>query len=336
MAQNLQIAGQPLELRDMAHSDERDVLALHQQIFSSALQGDWFQWKYVQGRGDGVGIWNDRKDLIAYCGGFPRRMLYHGQPADFLQVGDLMVSPEWRGVLTRKNPFWYACEHLYTTRLGKNHPYKVGFGFTHARAARLHIKQGLSWDGGNVPHLQWQVAQRKPLAGPQWLWKIAPLAPDAPHLRTTVDKAWQAMQRDTQQYTIGIRDADYLSWRFNQRPDKSYRLFTLRRIWDLKPLGVIVLSQPSHPGEAVQWIDWIGPARHVAQACLAALQIADQDGAKTMTAWASPAVAGLLVSTEPEYLAPAAEICILTPSDLTPQQLPGLNLWVMAGDTDFL
>ena len=163
---------------------------------------------------------------------------------------------------------------------------------------------------------------------------MEPLAAKA--LRDTVDRAWQAMRRETQGYTIGIRDADYLSWRFNQRPDKAYRLFTLRRIWDLHPLGVIVLSQPSHPGEAVQWIDWVGPARHLAQACLAALRIAAADGAESMTAWASPAVAGLLTATHPKFLAPAAEICILTPSDLTPEQVPALNLWVMAGDTDFL
>ncbi|MEG3064114.1 MAG: GNAT family N-acetyltransferase [Comamonas sp.] len=332
MSKKLQIAGQQLELRDMTHSDQGDVLALHHQIFSSALHSDWFEWKYVQGLGDGVGIWNDQQALIAYCGGFPRRVLHQGQAADFLQVGDLMVSPEWRGVLTRKNPFWYACEHFYKSRLGQHHPYKVGFGFTHARAARLHIKQGLSWDGGNVPHLQWQVAQHKPL--PNWLWRVEPLAAKA--LRDTVDRAWQAMRRETQGYTIGIRDADYLSWRFNQRPDKAYRLFTLRRIWDLHPLGVIVLSQPSHPGEAVQWIDWVGPARHLAQACLAALRIAAADGAESMTAWASPAVAGLLTATHPKFLAPAAEICILTPSDLTPEQVPALNLWVMAGDTDFL
>lgn len=336
MQKNLQIAGQQLVLRDLAPADMDHVLTLHHHIFSSGLHSDWFEWKYVQGRGEGVGIWNAQQALIAYCGGFPRRVLQQGQAADFMQVGDLMVSPEWRGVMTRKNPFFHACAHLYTTRLGKNHPYKVGFGFTHSRAAKLHIKQGLSWDGGHVRHLQWQVAQGPGHSGPQWLWRVEPLAADAPHFRATVDRAWQAMRRETQQYTIGVRDADYLSWRFVQRPDKSYRLFTLRRLWDWHPLGVIVLSQPSHPGEAVQWIDWVGPARHLAQACRAALRIAAQDGAATMTAWASAGVAERLASSEPDFLPPAAEICILTPSDLTPQELPRLNLWLMGGDTDFL
>lgn len=332
MQQDLQIAGQPLTLRDMAHSDMGDVLALHQRIFNSALHGDWFEWKYVQGRGEGVGIWNDRQELIAYCGGFPRRVLQQGQPTDFLQIGDLMVSPEWRGVLTRKNPFFYACEHLYSTRVGKGQPYQAGFGLTHARAARLHIKQGLSRDAGNVRHLQWRVGP--PVS--DWLWRTQPLSTDARRMRATIDRAWQAMRREAQDYTMGLRDADYVTWRFTRRPDKSYRLFTLRRIWDLHPLGVIVLSQPSQPGEAVQWIDWIGPVRHLAQACKGALRIAAQDGAATMTAWASAAVAELLTPTDPEFLAPVAEIGILTASDLTPQQSSRLNLWLMAGDTDFL
>lgn len=333
MHKDLQIAGQQLELRDMAHSDMGDVLALHHQVFSSSLQPDWFEWKYVQGQGEGVGIWNDRQQLIAYCGGFPRRVLQQGQATNFLQIGDLMVSPEWRGVFTRKNPFFYACEHLYTTRLGNDRPYKVGFGFAHARSTRLHVKQGLGRDGGAVPFLQWQVAQRKPL--PEWLWRVQPLAPDAPNLRATVDRAWQAMRRETQDYTIGIRDADYLSWRFSQRPDKSYRLFTLRRIWDLQPLGVIVLSQPSQPGEAVQWLDWVGPVRHLAHACLAALRIAAQDGAPTMNTWASATVTELLASTEPGFLPHIANISIRAPADMA-SSAPDLKLWLMAGDTDFL
>ncbi|MET1114289.1 MAG: GNAT family N-acetyltransferase [Comamonas sp.] len=333
MQKNLQIAGQQLELRDMVHSDMGDVLALHHQVFSSSARSDWFEWKYVQGHGEGVGIWNDQQQLIAYCGGFPRRVLQQGAAADFLQIGDLMVSPEWRGVFTRKNPFFYACEHLYTTRLGNDRPFKVGFGFAHARSTRLHVRQGLGRDGGMVPYLQWQVAQRLPLPGPQWLWKVAPLAADA--LRATVDRAWQAMRRETQQYTIGIRDADYVAWRFTQRPDKPYRLFTLRRIWDLQPLGVIVLSQPSHPGEAVQWMDWIGPARHLAHACLAALRIAAQEGAPTMTTWASAAVTELLAATEPGFLPHIANISIRAPADMA-TQAPDLKLWLMAGDTDFL
>ena len=334
MQKNLQIASQQLTLRDMAHSDVDDVLQLHHQIFTSSLHSDWFTWKYVQGGGEGVGIWNAQQALIAFCGGFPRRFLQQGQAADFMQVGDLMVSPEWRGILTRKNPFFHACEHLYSTRLGKHQPYKVGFGLTHARAARLHAMQGLGQVPDNVRHLQWPVTS--PLAAPQWQWQARPLAPDAPQLRATVDRAWQAMQRDTQDYTIGLRDADYLIWRFTRRPDQPYRLFTLRRRWDWHPLGVLVLSQPSRPGEAVQWIDWVGPPRHLAQACRAALRIAAQDGATRMTAWASAVVAEWLAPTQPEWLAPVAEIVILTASDLAAEQLPGLNLWLMAGDTDYL
>jgi len=333
MHKDLLIAGQPLELRDMVPVHRDDVLKLHHQIFSSGLQGDWFEWKYIRGQGEGVGIWNERQELIAYCGGFPRRMLQQGQATNFLQIGDLMVSPEWRGVFTRKNPFFYACEHMYTTRLGSDRPYKVGFGFAHARSTRLHVKQGLGRDGGAVPFLQWQVAQRQPL--PAWLWRVEPLAADAPHLRATVDRAWQAMRRDTRDYTIGIRDADYLSWRFIQRPDKAYRLYTLRRIWDLQPLGVIVLSQPSHPGEAVQWLDWVGPARHLAHACLAALRVAAEEGAPTMTTWASASVSERLAGTAPEFLPHIANISIRAPADM-PAQAPDLKLWLMAGDTDFL
>lgn len=336
LEKSLEITGQPLILRDMQTSHMEDVLALHRRIFDTDAQQDWFAWKYVEGQGDGVGIWNADQELIAFCGGVPRQFLQQGQSADFLQIGDLMVSPEWRGIMTRKNPFWYACDHFYSSRLGKGHPFKVGFGFTHTRSLRLHIRQGLSWDGGSVQNLQWQTSPGARPGRQRWLWRTQPLAPNAAHLPSILEQAWQAMRQEVGDYTIGVRDAAYCLWRFTQRPDKQYRLFALRRLWDRQPLGVLVMSQPSYPGEAAQWLDWIGPLRHMEQACLAALRIASQDGAAAMTAWASPAVAQWLEGTQPIILGSVAEIGILTPSDLDPDQASSLNIWLMAGDTDFI
>lgn len=336
LEKSLQITGQSLILRDMKTSHMEDLLALHRRIFNSDAQQDWFAWKYEHGHGDGVGIWNADQELIAFCGGVPRQFLQQGQAAGFLQIGDLMVSPEWRGIMVRKNPFWYACDHFYRTRLGKGNAFKVGFGFTHSRSHRLHIKQGLSWDGGSVQHLQWQTSPEANHGRLMWLWRTQALAHDAPHLRCILEKAWQAMRQEVGDYTIGVRDAAYCLWRFTQRPDKQYRLFALRRLWDRQPLGVLVMSQPSYPGEAAQWLDWIGPLRHMEQACLAALRIASQDGAAAMTAWASPAVAQWLEGTQPIILGSVAEIGILTPSDLDPDQASSLNIWLMAGDTDFI
>ncbi len=336
MEKSLQIAGDSLILRDMNASHMEDILTLHRRIFSSDVQQDWFAWKYEGGHGDGVGIWDGNQALVAFCGGIPRQFLQQGQTTAFLQIGDLMVSPEWRGIMTRKNPFWYACNHFYQTRLGKGNAFKVGFGFTHSRSHRLHIKQGLSWDGGSVQHLQWQTSQGALPRRQKWFWRTHPLEADATHLHSYLNHAWKAMREEASDYTIGVRDADYCLWRFTQRPDKHYRLFALRRFWDKQPLGVLVMSQQSHADETTQWLDWIGPPRYLEQACLAALRVATQDGAALMTAWASPAVAQLLAATQPVLLEPAAEICILRPSDIDSAQLPSQNMWLMAGDTDFI
>lgn len=334
----LSIAGQQLVLKDLSPDDRQGLLRLHQQIFSSCADAHWFDWKYVAGRGDGVGLWNEDQEMVAYCGGLPRSMYVHGQQRNGLQIGDLMVSPQWRGVMARKSPFWHACEHFYTTRLGRERPFQLGFGFTHARALRLHVKLGLSWDVGTVQLLQWPTRLSRPRLQGLWPCRTAPLSAEAPHFRAVADAAWQEMQRSARQHTVGARDADYLLWRFARRPDKQYRFFTLHRRWhwQTRPLGILVLSMPSHPGEAVQWLDWVGPLAYAPHACQAALHIARQDGAPHMTAWASASVAQALAPTDPASMGSAAEFGILTASDLPADQVPQMNLWMMSGDTDFV
>lgn len=335
----INIAGQRLILRDIQEKHKFDLLLLHQKIFSSTAQEEWFKWKYVLGKGDGVGIWNENHEMIAFCGGVPRRFFKRGEVTNFLQIGDLMVSPEWRGIMARNNPFWYACETFYNTRLGKDKALKIGFGLTHARALRLHVKRGMSWDAGSIEHLQWQVTPKEIFSFRQLMWVIKPLSVTDADFSSTVENAWQSMQATSQHYSLGIRNANYLSWRYIQRPDKNYQLFTLRRTLKCKPAGILVLSQPSSSGEAVQWLDWIGPISDIGHACRAAQHLAARDGISTtgtMTAWASPAVAQLLTATKPQSLGAVAHLGILTASALTREAVPKLRMWLMAGDTEFI
>lgn len=335
----INIAGQRLFLRDIEKKHRADLLVLHRKIFDSTAQENWFEWKYILGKGDGVGIWNETHEMIAFCGGVPRHFFRNGTAAYFLQIGDLMVSPEWRGILTRNNPFWYACEHFYNTRLGKEHRFQIGFGLTHSRALRLHVKRGMSWDAGGIEHLQWRLNPQKKFSIFKWFGLVQPLNSTDADFESTVNQAWHAMQKSTHSYTIGVRNTDYLSWRFIKRPDKKYQIFSLRQIGSRKLLGIVVLSQPSSPNEAIQWLDWIGPIRYLAHACRAAQFIAANDTVSTsatMTAWASPAVAALLGETNPEFLAPVAQLGILTASELAAEEVPRLRMWLMAGDTEFI
>ena len=331
----LEIAGQRFTLRDITPDDQREVLALHQQVFGSSVDVRWFDWKYAAGQGEGVGLWNG-DCLIAFCGGTPREVLYKGIPKRFMQIGDVMVSPEWRGVFGRKSPFFYVSERFYRTRLGDGGDFRAGFGFPNQRHLRLAVKTGLSHDAGEVSGLQWLLDRPAPPALTGWRWRSALLDPRQHSFDVTVDRCWQRMRTGCTDGLIGVRDAKYVRWRFIERPDRPYRFLALRRPWRSEPEGLAVLALPVAASEALPWLDWVGPKELLYEAWAISMQQAHRDGSAGLTSWASPAMADLLARTCPTTIGSVAGVGVPTASGVAAAEIGTLNAWWTGGDTDFL
>ncbi len=161
--QTVRVGEHTLTVRDVQPADRSSVLALHERVFGSGATPAWFAWKYGndadQGRSEGVGVWHEAA-LIAHCAGIPRRLWRAGLPTKGLQIGDVMVDPGWRGILTRRGPFFHASQRLYATRLGKlgQRPFQLGFGFPNERHMRLAVKSQLAYDGGHLYDLRWSTS----------------------------------------------------------------------------------------------------------------------------------------------------------------------------------
>lgn len=331
--QTLEIAGTVFTLRDVAPSDCTAVLGLHRRVFGSSVNAAWYDWKYQQGGGEAVGLWQGH-ELVAHCGGTPRSVLHHGRAARDLQIGDVMVAPEWRGVLTRRGPFYHVSERLYSSRLGPGKDFFAAFGFPNERHLRLAVKMGLSWDSGPVEALSWHGHGALPGLG--WSWRAEALAVDHPEFDRRVNRAWSAMQQEASRYSMGVRDAAYLRWRFARRPDHAYRFVQLRRPWKRLPCGVVVLGPAAAAPNYLQWLDWVGPLALLPMACTLARLEAARSGSAGLTTWASPAVARRLADTGVTQRSLAAVLGVPKASDLTEEQVQHLDWWLMAGDTDFL
>lgn len=340
--ESLDIANQRFILRDVLPDDMKDVLALHQQVFGSAADAQWYDWKYLRGQGEGVGLWHNG-ELVAFCGGTPRQVIHQGGQALFLQIGDVMVSPVWRGVFARKSPFFYVSERLYRSRLGRGNPYAAGFGFPNQRHLRLAVKTGLSHDAGTVAGLQWLLdeahAADKRVRKAWWpggCWRAELLDPASPGFDALVNRCWARMHATCTAGLVGVRDAPYVRWRFVARPDRQYRFVAMSRPWHREPVGIAVLAQPVAPAQALPWLDWVGPQDLLREAWAASMQQARRDGAAGLTAWASPALEQALASTQPRVLGTVAGVGVPMASALSPAQVSNLNGWWTGGDTDFL
>ena len=323
----------------MRAQDMAEVLTLFGQVFDqvfSETQGpDWFAWKYGRGGGAAVGVRDELHRLVAHYAGFPRSLLWMGEAVRAIQIGDVMVTPELRGILTRRGPFFQACHRFFGSHVGAGRSQALAFGFPNQRHLRLGAALGLYWDGGPIHALRW-AAQSQGL--PRW-WHWSELDVSDSRTRTVgeidaeVDSAWAAMAAVMGNAVIGTRPSRYVRWRFIDRPDHRYRLFRLRRRWSRRSGGIAVLRIEA--GSA-QWLDWIGPPQAMPLAARALAAEAGRAGVPALTAWASPAVAEALAGSGATNSGTAAWLAVAKCSDRTPEAIATARWWLMGGDTDFL
>lgn len=335
--QTFQVGEHTFTLRDLGPQDGQQVLALHREVFGPDADIGWMDWKYGQqagqGRGRACGVWHGER-LIAHCGGLPRLLWRQGRPVDGMQIGDVMVAPQWRGMMTRRGPFFHVSQAFYQRQLGAGQAHQVGYGFPSERHLRLAVTLKLLWDGGPVHALTWRTAS--PAASLPWSWVWKELPAQASGFDAIVNHAWAGMRADSPQLTLGQRDAAYLRWRYVRRPGGTpprYRFFTLRRRWSRQPAGVAVLSLQ---GAQAMWQDWVGPVRHMPLAAQACRFQAAQAGASHLSLWASPLLAQQLAGTGVDNSSVTAWLGIPRASTIAPEDFAAMNWWLMGGDTDFL
>ncbi len=321
------IGAHSFRVAEIATVDQTEVLRLFAAAFGHSPDPRWYAWKYGAGAGEAIGLWNEGGRLAAHYAGFPRELRWRGAPVRAIQIGDVMVAPEVRGLLTRKGPFFQVCSRFFAGRVGAGKAYRLAFGFPNERAIRLGVALGLYHDAGIIHQVSWPASEWKAPFG--WRWEAA----TGERLIRQVERAWRAMSKDFSAYVLGVRDADYIRHRFLSRPDRQYHIFTLRR-W---PLGGTVAVAVMHvePGRA-ELLDVIGARAAFPAVVRAAAAEAARSGAALLTAWASPAALAVFrESTAVEVVGKAAHLAVAKASALTDDEVVA-PWWWMGGDTDFL
>ena len=366
------VAGKPMTVRAIRPSDQSVVLQLHDTVFSSGVQTDWHAWKYspTKGCGQAVGVWNDGQ-LIAHCGGLPRRLHAGTDTVSGLQIGDVMVAPDWRGLMTRSSPFFHASNVLYSHWIGTNTDHSVGFGFPNHRHQRLAVTQGLAWDAGAILSLQWDQTLQPPeplgryTALYRQLQQHVHLLMQRPAAVRSVEipiqalrdqddllvRSWNAMQTDTESAHVvfGVRDKAYLSWRYLHHPTQAYRCLRLMDSRELGGHGRNGLQQPVGlvfwrlDGDTAMWLDWVGPMRWLPEALRHCQTAAVGAGARRLTAWMSPVAASMLGEPMPlmQPTPPKADTAVpsrvlpnsmLTTSEVARVGVPRTSCWPQGGE----
>jgi hypothetical protein len=306
-------------------TDSPEVLKLFAVAFGSSADDRWFHWKQCDSTTKAIGLWDQDDSLVAYYSGVPRHMIWQGKKLKGVQIGDVMVTPKLRGILSRKGPFYQVCSNFLDTFVGENKAFSFAFGFPNDRAMALGELLGFYRRTTDILQLSWKT-EHASLGFP---WRCQQLNTKHGAFAKIADKLWLTMQKGQGNYVMGERNSAYLQWRFIDRPDKEYFFFCLQHWWG-KPAALIVLTK--NP-EGIELLDVIGKHQYLSKAIEAAQVKTKAIGYDTITAWASPLVADLIGVNA--IIAPSgATMPIDTMSPLS-DQLHGEKWWWLGGDTDF-
>jgi len=304
---------------------EAQCFDLFEAAFGYRIDPRLWRWKYRDATRPGMGAWRDGS-LVAFYGAMPRATLHFGDPVSTVQIGDVMVHPHERGVMTRSGPFQIAASTFIDRSVGFGRPHLFGFGFPTSKALQVAQKLGLYDEVDRMAELTWP-------AGRDWaarMWRSERLAPEH---RAAVERAWNAMAQDFRGSVIGVRDFQYLDRRYLQHPTVAYECLVVRRMLTGTVQGLVVMRMAD--AQVAELMDFVAPRRNFPALVAVARRWAANKGAARLRAWVTASHAELLASTSPA----AAAMDLVVPANVwspgpSAQSLRG-KWWLMAGDSDF-
>lgn len=317
-----------LQVSQIPLGQECRIQPLFREVFGHELSPEMLHWKYAQGRGASWGGWDSAGRLIVHCGLFYRNVLAGGGQRRIVQLGDLMASTGGRGGLARRHaPFYQLIMPILTGLATKENPESIAFGFPSDRAMRLGEHLGLFQ----------AIDQMFELVFPPSLPGCCAYASILiENIDNTAEKVlnrlWRQMAVDLSDGLVGVRDPDYLRYRYFSHPEHRYRCYLVRSFWLRRPIGAFIIKGE---GPSLEIMDIIAPLNHITSVLRAAREWLASTGGERLVLW--------LASSHVARLADQADSVIplefrimanpFTPADLLTRF--DKRWWLTSGDTDY-
>ncbi len=305
--------------------DQDRLLSLFASAFGHSMPASLWLWKYAGLCKSGV-LAHVAGKVVAHYGGLPRSLWLRGERLDAVQICDVMVDPNMRGILTRRGPFMLTAETFLRDKTGKNKPYRLAFGFPSDRAARLGEKLGLYARADTMLEVVWPTAHSVRL--PFW-FQARPLhrGDDA-----IVDALWKEMRQALTEYVLPQKDADFFRHRYLEHPVNTYTPYLVSWRWINRAVGVVVLRDHG-PDQGMELMDLLGLPKVLGVLLKAAQGVAGGMGRQRVFGWLTPSILAAL--PDPATRTEVVNICIDPPALKEMSRQLHARWWLMSGDTDF-
>ncbi len=231
-----------------------EISPLFEKSFETAFDAAIWQWKYGDGRGRAVCV-RDNEKLLAHYGGAPRDILYFGEQSKALQICDVMVLPEYRSFVSRDTLFFKTAATLLEQQVGNCAEHLLGFGFPNQRVLRVAQRLGLYDVTDRFVEIDYPIPTSTDIAQ---TFTVNVFDWSQSSAKAQVNALWKTMANSFVDKIIGVRDWDYLQYRYFYHPlwaRGDYECLELRGTKDTQ-LRAIVFIKPHEGGRLL--MDIIG------------------------------------------------------------------------------
>jgi len=217
-------------IRDYKTGDEEGITSLFRQVFGQDMTLTQWTWKYgVLGKGNMyTKVAEDAsKRIIAHVGGIPLRGVFRHSKMQFFQMTDVMVHPEVRGFLGRKNIFDVIMKSAFED-IERDFPDVFCYGFSGARPFIIGKRVGIYDEVEQAVDISTQLSRSffNPYTVHTMQWDDDRL-----------DSFWDGVSKGIS--LAVVRDKEYLCWRYSTNPFFTYRLLGFFLFGKLKGWVVI-------------------------------------------------------------------------------------------------
>jgi len=304
------------------------MLTLFELSFNQKMSQELWKWKYETEQSREICVWEEEA-LIAHYGGMPRDILFFGQAKTAVQIGDVMVNPKQRGVLTRNGPFCRMTSSFMECFTGYGKPFIISFGFPSERHIKLAEHLGLYAEVGRMVAFFWVTKAPRPRLMSH-LKVIDHI--NVHHYQIHIDRLWMKMAKDLTDAIVGVRDSEYLITRYLKHPEQKYQLILIKQRWTAQAIGVMVLQ---YKDDQCDIIDVIAPLSAFPLIVLHARRLATINHCQRVYCQITQAFSRYIAISgfqqDPCTIPVASDIWSDGPS---PEVLSN-RWWLMTGDMDF-
>lgn len=306
-------------------ADEESLQTLFQAAFGHNISAEQWRWKYRYATTPGALVRAIGKP-VAFYGGMPRRIRLLGVETPAVQIGDVMVEPAYRRILTRRGPFFIAASAFAEQLVGCDKAYRCAFGFPSERHNRLGEHLGLYGRIGELFEASWEpLPYRRSLRT-----TISPFVVSECNL---LEQIWKQMASDLADVVLPERSSTYIMHRFMDHPTLSYLLFLVRWRLGNMPVGLFILRD--HGPGGLELLDMVARPGHLMILVTHARRIAGNIGSPRLFSWLTPLVTKAIGGDTPQL----TDLNIPLPTIIWQQEKDVRytrdRWWLMGGDTDF-